>query len=142
MPKPNDEPMRRSSRHQRLARLRDLMNSACDLSEPLTYFLDQLARDPVFCQRSAPGDPGLDSILQAIAVAVFGPSGAAGERSFHCYGALWHGRCVFASGEATVLYHGEVDVGIVDMPLEGGRAFLRFNTRSWKMWPAAEQPSG
>ncbi len=142
MPRPNEQASRRPSRRRRLTRLRDLMHSACDLSEPVTYFLDQLARDTVFCQRSAPGDPGLDPILQAIAVAVFGPGGAVGERSFHCYGPLWHGRCVFASGEATVLYHGGVDVGIVDMPLEGGRAFLRFTTRSWKMWPAAEQPSG
>ena len=137
----NDETTRPASRRQRLARLRDLMHSACDLSEPVTYFLDQLAQDPVFCRRSQPGDPGLDPILRAIAVAVFGPGGVVRERSLRCYGGLWHGRCVFASGEATVLYHGDVDVGIIDLPLEGGRAFIRFNTGSWKMWPASEQPS-
>jgi hypothetical protein len=141
MPKPSSQTTRRSSRHQRLARLRDLMASACDLAEPAAYFRDQLAGDPVFARRSASGDPGLDPILQAIAVAVYGPGAAPGERSFRCYGSLWHGRCEFASGEAMVLYHGAVDVGIVDLPLEGGRAFLRFNTRSWKMWPAPEQPS-
>lgn len=142
MPKPNDQATRRFSRQQRLARMRDLMVSACDLSEPATFFRDQLAVDAVFCARSVPGDPGLDPFLQAMAVAVYGPSGAPGERSFRCYGELWHGRCDFPSGEAMVLYHGAVDVGIVDLPLEGGRAFLRFSTRSWKMWPAAKQPSG
>jgi hypothetical protein len=142
MPRPSDRAVRRPSRHQRLARLRDLLHHACDLAEPMTFFLDHLARDPVFCRRSAAGDPGLDPILQSIAVSVFGPGGAPGERSFRRYGPLWHGRCVFASGEASVLYHAGVDVGVVDMPLDGGRAFLRFTTRTWKMWAAAEQPSG
>jgi hypothetical protein len=140
MPNPPDQPTRPSTRRRRLARLRDLMRSACDLEEPVAYFLDQLARDPLFCEGSASGDPGLDPILQAIALCVFGPGGVVGERSFRCLDGLWHGRCAFDSGDSLVLYHCEVDVGIVDMPLDGGRAFLRFTTRSWKMWPAARPP--
>lgn len=141
MPNPNDQAARASSRRQRLARMRDLMVSASDISEPVAFFRDHLAVDPVFCARSVPGDPGLDPVLQAIAVAMHGPSGSLGERSFCCHGPLWHGRCDFPSGEAMVLYHSAIDVGIIDLPIEGGRAFLRFSTLSWKMWPAT-RPSG
>lgn len=137
MPNPNDQATHPSTRHRRLARLRDLMVHACNLEEPVTYFRDQLASDPVFCEHSVPGDPGIDPILHAIAAWVFGPAAVAGERSFRCIAGLWHGRCVFDSGEALVLYHGDGDAGIVDMPIDGARAFLRFDTRSWKTWPGA-----
>jgi hypothetical protein len=140
MPNPTDQPTRPSTRRRRLARLRDLMVNACNLEEPVEYFRAQLAGDPVFCARSVPGDPGLDPILHAIVAVVYGPAGVVRERSFRRLRGLWHGRCVFPSGDAFVLYHGGVDVGIVDMPLDGGRAFLRFSTRSWKMWPEARPP--
>ena len=117
------------------------MATACDLSEPMTYFSEQLASDPVFCGRSEPGDPGIDTVLQAIGVLMYGPASLVKARGFHHYGALWHGRCIFASGEALVLYHSALDVGIVDMPVNGVRAFIRFNIRCWKMWPAHAQPS-
>jgi hypothetical protein len=146
MPNPSSQATRQTTRQAtrrlRLARLRDLMATACDLAEPMAYFCDHIARDPVFCRRSEPGDPGIDLILQSIAVLMYGPSAVVVERGFHHYGPLWHGRCAFSSGEAMVLYHSDVDVGIMDMSVNGTRAFLRFNIRCWKMWPAREQPSG
>lgn len=139
MHKASDLRRRRASRGARLARLRDLMVRACNLAEPLAYFREQLARDAVFCRRSKAGDPGLDPILDAIVMSLYGLDAEAGERSFRGYRGLWHGRCVFPSGEATVLYHREVDAGLVDVPFDGGRLLLRFTVRSWKTWP--ERPS-
>jgi hypothetical protein len=52
--------MKKLSRHARVARLRDLMESATDLTEPVNYFLDHLAEDRKFMRRSqpAPLEPG------------------------------------------------------------------------------------
>jgi hypothetical protein len=138
MPSPSDDMTRRHSRKQRLTRLRDLMVNACDLTEPIDYFLEQLANDPVFVCRSVPGEPAFDPILRTIADHLLGP-GAPGNWNFLRHGALWHGGCPVGERVALALYHERLDIGILAIPVDGARMLIRFTVLSWKITPRPEQ---
>jgi hypothetical protein len=104
---------RKLSRRERVARLRDLMQNATDLSKPVNYFSAKLAGDRKFIRQSKPGDPELDEVLRAIAQRVFGPGTPIQHQRFLRYGQLWHGVCFVGPNPAVVLYHAEIDTGIL-----------------------------
>jgi hypothetical protein len=122
-------------------RLRNLMLRASDLSQPMSYFLDHLATDPVFLQDSVPGDPDLDIILQALGQYVLGLGHPLGMRRFFRNGELWHGCCTFGAAAATVLYHGGTDIGLLAIPLEDQHATIRFTRVACVTIAGAEQPA-
>jgi hypothetical protein len=122
-------------------RLRNLMLRASDLSQPMSYFLDHLATDPVFLQESVPGDPDLDIILQALGQYVLGLGHPLGMRRFFRNGELWHGCCTFGAAAATVLYHGGTDIGLLAIPLEDQHATIRFTRVACVTMAGAEQPA-
>lgn len=115
------------SRRERLARFRDLMRNAADLSEPVNYFLDHLAGDREFIRESQPGDPGLDEILVTVAARLCGPGTPLRASLFLQCGELWHGSCVFGRRIATILYDRGSDVGIVALPLGDRTELVRFS---------------
>lgn len=118
---------RKLSRRERLARLRDLMQSAADLSEPVNYFLAKLANDEEFIYQSKPGNPGLAEILAAIAERFCEPGTLVSLAVCHRYANLWHGLYLFGSQSATVLYHSGIDVGIVALPMGERTELVRFS---------------
>lgn len=122
-------------------RLRNLLLRAGDLSQPMSYFLDHLATDPVFLQQSVPGDPDLDVILQALGHYVLGLGHPLGTRRFFRNGQLWHGCCTFGAAAATVLYHVGLDIGLLAIPLEDQHATIRFTLLPFVTVAGAEQPA-
>lgn len=135
----------RPSARRRMNRLRNFMLHATDLSQPVRYFLDHLASDPVFLEQSEPGDPDLDIVLQALGHCVLGLEPPLGTRRFFRNGPLWHGGCAFGAATATVLYHVGIDIGLMAIQIEDQHATIRFTRVSCESVPdsvaAAGQPA-
>ena len=129
---------RKLSRRERLARLRDLMQSAADLSEPVNYFLAKLASDQKFIRQSKPGDPGLGEILETVAERFCEPGTPVSLAVFYRYAKLWHGLCLFGSQGATVLYHAGIDVGIVALPMGERTKLVRFSVLATSPAPGVD----
>jgi hypothetical protein len=130
----------RPSLLRRMNRLRSLMMHAFELSQPMIYFFDHLARDPVFLQQSVPGNPELDDVLDAVGRYVLGLPEPLSMRRFFRNGELWHGCCAFGATPATVLYHGGVDIGLLAVPLADQHATVRF-TRVPYLYLAVAHPA-
>lgn len=123
-------------------RLRNFMLHATDLSQPVSYFLDHLASDPVFLEQSEPGDPDLDIVLQALGHCVLGLAPPLGTRRFFRNGLLWHGCCAFGAATATVLYHVGIDIGLMAIQVEDQHATIRFTRVCCASMAEAGQPAG
>ena len=122
--------VKKPSRRARVARLRDLMQDATHLSEPVEYFLDHLAEDRKFIRQSQSAvlEPGglLDAAIHRIAAHLFGPGTQVGGAMLVRYEKLWHGSCALGGRLATVLYHSGIDVGLLAVPAGGQTELVRF----------------
>lgn len=114
------------SLQERMVRLRDLMRNATDVSEPVSYFLANLANDRKFMRQSKRGNPGLGPILHTIVRRVFGPATPAPLMKFRRYGKLWHGGGIVGVHPAVVIYHTELDIGILAVHTGRRRETTRF----------------
>jgi hypothetical protein len=123
------------SLQERTLRLRDLMRNATDLSEPVNYFMANLAHDRKFLRQSKIGNPGLGPILDTITRRVFGPAIPATLMKFRRYGKLWHGGGVVGVHPLVVMhplvaiYHTEIDIGIFSVHTGSRFERTRFTMR-------------
>ena len=131
----------RPSARRRMNRLRNLMMHAGDLSQPMSYFLDHLASDPVFLQQSVPENSDLDDVLRAVGWHVLGLVEPLAMRRFFRHGELWHGCCAFGTTPATVLYHRGIDIGLMAVPLADQHATIRFTRVPYVRLPGAGHPA-
>ena len=114
------------SLQERMIRLRDLMQNAADLYEPIDYFVQSLASERKFIRQSKRGNPRLTPILHSIARRNFGPETPAPRMKFRRYGKLWHGGEFVGVDPAVAIYHTELDIGIFAVHIGRRRETTRF----------------
>jgi hypothetical protein len=108
-----------------LSRLKDLLQTADNFGDIVTYFFDHLTNDPVFVHRSKPvKHPLVQQALQTVAAELFKRDAAAAGTiedaqitnmvllKLSKY-PFYHGACFIRGRPVNILYFEDIDMGIV-----------------------------
>ena len=109
----------------RLARLKELLQTADNFGDIATYFFDHLASDPVFVNRSKPvKHPLVTQALKTVTAELFKRDAPADGRIEEVQIAnmvllklstspLYHGACFIQRRPVSILYFEDIDMGMV-----------------------------
>ena len=118
----------RTKLKQKVSKLRKLVARAKDISEPVKYFMDNLAADPELLQSSRRGEQlKLESVLVALAEKHFGEPKPIRMALFLLCGNLWHGPCFLGSSPTTFIYFSDIDIGVITICSGEKTDYYRFS---------------